>query len=83
MGSPLAATLANISFSEIENKIMNELRNKKVLSWMRYVDDTFVIVENQDKIEDILTFLNSQHQNIKFTVEFEDKHVISFVGLKC
>ena len=31
--------LANIFISEIENKIMNELRNKGVLSWMRYVDD--------------------------------------------
>ena len=54
MGSPLAPTLANIFISEIENKIMNDLRNKEVLSWMRYVDDTFVIVENKDKIEDIL-----------------------------
>ena len=82
MGSPLAPTLANIFISEIENKIMNELRNKGVLSWMRYVDDTFVIVENKDKIEDILTFLNSQHKNIKFTVEFEDKHVISFLDVR-
>ena len=41
---------------------MNELRNKGVLSWMGYVDDTFVIVENKDKVEDILKFINSQHK---------------------
>ena len=33
---------------------MNELRNKGVQSWMRNVYDTFVIVENKDKEEDIL-----------------------------
>ena len=58
------------------------MSNKGVLSWMRYVDDTFVIVENKDKVEDILKFLNSQHKNIKFTVEFQDKHIISLLDVR-
>ena len=47
---------------------MNELRKKEVLSRVTYVDDTFVLVENKDKVEVIFKFLNSKHKNIKFTV---------------
>ena len=78
MGSPLAPTLANIFMCDIEDEIMKELKDKGVKKWMRYVDDTFVIVESRDNVEDILNMLNKLHKNIKFTAEFEDKNNILF-----
>ena len=82
MGSPLAPTLANIFVSELENKIMSELGKKGVVTWMRYVDDTFAIVESKDRVSDILNFLNVQHKNIKFTYECEENFFISFLDVR-
>ena len=53
-----------------------------VLSWMRYVNDTFDIVENKGTVEEILKFSNNQHKNIIFTVEFDEKHFISFLDVR-
>ena len=47
---------------------------------MRYFDDT--LVGNKDKVDEISRFLKSQHKNIKFTVEFENKYVTSFLHVK-
>ena len=49
---------------------------------MRYVDDSFVIVESRDNFEEILYMLNKLHKNIKFTAEFEDKNNISFLDVR-
>ena len=38
---------------DLEDKLMKEFRDKGVKSWMRYVDDTFVIVESRENVEDI------------------------------
>ena len=46
MGSPLGPLFANIFMDSFEKKIMPQLENLGLKCWLRYVDDTFVILEN-------------------------------------
>ena len=73
MGSPLAPTLANIFMADFEEKIMNKLEGLGVKLWYRYVDDVFSLIEDDKNLGKILELLNSQHENIKFTIEKEIK----------
>ena len=51
MGSPLAPTLANIFMNHFEKQHMEEMRKLGVKFWVRYVDDTFVLLENKQQID--------------------------------
>ena len=44
MYHPLLADPSTLKDSELENKIMDELKRKGIKSWIRYVDDTLVII---------------------------------------
>jgi hypothetical protein len=61
---------------------MDELIKLGVLHWFRYVDDTFVVINNKDQADTILNFLNSQHKTIKFTMEKEVDNTINFLDVK-
>jgi hypothetical protein len=50
--------------------------------YFRYVDDTFVIINNKNQAEKILEFLNSCHPTIKFTMEKEVNNEINFLDVK-
>ena len=39
--------------------------------WFRYVDDTFTLFNNKDAAVQFLSYLNSRHKNIQFTIGFE------------
>ena len=67
MGLPLAPVLADIFMIHLENKIMTKLKEAGVLCYKRYVDDTFVIVQKDAKINNIIEILNSFHKDIQFT----------------
>ena len=45
----------------------------------RYVDDTFVVNNSRERVEEVINFLNTQHHNIKFTVETEANNSIPFL----
>ena len=47
----------------------------------RYVDDTFVILNNKNQADNILKYLNDQHQTIKFTMELESNNKINFLDV--
>jgi hypothetical protein len=61
--------------------------NKKKLQemglniWLRYVGDVYATVTNKGVEVEILLFLNSQHPNIKFTVELESNDTMPFLNL--
>ena len=82
MGSPLGPIIANIFMNHFENKHMSELEALGVKCWLRYVDDTFVIIKNKANAEIILDFLNRQHNTIKFTMEKQLKNEINFLDIK-
>ena len=69
MGSPLAPTLANFFLAHIENKLLGKQLDFHPKLYSRYVDDIFAVFDNSDHCTKFLDLLNSQHNNIKFTVE--------------
>ena len=72
MGSPLGPVLANICMCHFEEKwVLNS--SDCPTGWFRYVDDTFTLFRNKDTAIKFLHYLNSRHDNIQFTVEFEHK----------
>jgi len=81
MGSPLAPTLADAFMSDFENKIMDRLEAMGLKGWNRYVDDTFVLLDNKQCTQIILDELNKQHSNIKSTTELEKKKTIPFLDV--
>ena len=80
MGSPLGALFANIFMCELENNVIPKL-GESILSWTRYVDDTFGYIKI-DKLEMVKRKLNEFHPNIKFTHELENDGVIPFLDVK-
>ena len=50
--------------------------------WLRYVDDTFVVwPHGQEKLDSFHEHLNTQHRNIKFTVEHEKENKLAFLDV--
>ena len=81
MGSPLGPTLANLFLASMESDWLSNANAP--IHYFRYVDDIFAIFDaNHDTSELFLSFLNSRHQNLKFTMEsgpstlaFLDTHI--------
>ena len=80
MGSPLGPVIANIFMSELENEIIPQL-NDKMIVWLRYVDDTFTII-NEGEIENVKAILNNFHESIKFTHEIEVERCLPFLDVQ-
>ena len=51
----------------------------KATSYRRYVDNTFLLISSELHIAKFLNYMNSKHQNIKFTVEREENNLLSFL----
>ena len=82
MGSPLGPTLANIFMSYYEEKWLQECpQDFKPSYYYRYVDDTFLLFRSSNHIKKFLEFLNSRHQNIKFTCEIENNNSLPFLDV--
>ena len=80
MGSPLGPVLANIFMCHFEEKwVMNKQRLSQCL--FRYVDDTFTLFRNKETAIKFLHYLNSRHDNIQFTIEFENNQQIPFLDV--
>ena len=80
MGSPLGPVLANIFMGNFEEKwVMTG--NIQPSIWFRYVDDTFTMFDNKIAANQFLRYLNSRHNNIKFTIEFEENDQIPFLDI--
>jgi hypothetical protein len=71
MGSPLAPLFAEIFLQDFEKKHLPSIKSMGVIHWKRYVDDTFVLVDPELNIKDILTTLCSFHPCVQFTHEEE------------
>ena len=80
MGSPLAPVFANIFMGFYEPKWLNEYNLNKPNFYLRYVEDTVATFDNeQDSLN--LYFLNKRHPNIKFTIEKQINHSITFLDV--
>ena len=82
MGSPLSATLANVFLCYHERRwIDNCPVNFKPQFYRRYMDDTFIVFDNCDQANNFLTYMNSRHPNIRFTIEIEKENKLPFLDL--
>ena len=79
MGSPFACLYANVFMSNFEKKYMSRLIALGVKRWWRYLDDIHATLDNKEQADLILAFLNSQHPNIRFTIEHEVKNKLPFL----
>lgn len=82
MGSPLGPSLANIfmSFHE-ENWIAKCPTDFKPIYYRRYVDDVIVLFKDRSHLPKFQEYLNSQHKNIKFTIEEEVENSLPFLDI--
>ncbi|BHF83705.1 hypothetical protein SprV_0902684900 [Sparganum proliferum] len=67
MGSPISGLIAEAVLQKLERQLFEEYKPK---FWTRYVDDTFVITD-QDKINYYAEVLNSIVPDLQFTMEEE------------
>ncbi|BHF84152.1 hypothetical protein SprV_0902730200 [Sparganum proliferum] len=78
IGSPISGYLAEAVLQELETRIFQSYMPK---IWMRYVDDTFVILPRHVK-ETFKRTLDSIFSQIQFTMEEEKDGGLSFLHVQ-
>ena len=82
MGSPLSPIVANLYMEHLEETALRTAADPPRL-WLRYVGETFVIwPHGQEKLDGFHEHLNTQHRNIKFTVEHERENKLAFLDVQ-
>ncbi|XP_022108452.1 uncharacterized protein LOC110988853 [Acanthaster planci] len=82
MGSPLSPVLADLFMEEFEQTALFSADLKPSV-WIRYVDDTFVVWPHSPQdLQLFLQHLNSQHNDIQFTMEKEQHGRIAFLDVE-
>ena len=79
MGSPLAPVLANIFMGFYKSKWLNESNLNKLKFYLTYVDDILAAFDKEQDLLNLLSFSNNKHPNIKFTIEKQSNHSITFL----
>ena len=79
MGSSLGPVIANIFMMELEKFILDELINDNF--YIRYVDDTLLLVKPQDT-DEVLKKYKSFDKNIQFTVDKFLNGNVHFIDIK-
>ena len=82
MGSPLGPSFANCFMGFHEEKWLDDCPlSFKPLYYRRYVDDCFLLFRDPSHIPKFQSYLNSKHDNIKFTVEHEKNGTLPFLDI--
>ena len=81
MGSPLAPVLAKLFLGHHEHSWLSKYKGPSIQFYRRYVDDTFCLFNNEQDVSLFFDFLNSQHDNIKFTMEKESNNTLAFLDI--
>ena len=81
MGSPLSPVLANIFMVFYKSKWLNEYNLNKPKFYLWYIDDILAAFDNEQDSLSFLDFLNNRHPNIKFMIEKQMNHSITFLDV--
>ncbi len=77
MGSAISGFLAEVTMQKLEAMALPQVNPK---FWVRYVDDTFVIVK-RDQLETLHNIINSTMPGITFTLEKEVDNKLPFLDV--
>ena len=80
MGSPVSPIVANIYMESFEKKAL-ETASSPPSTWLRYVDDTFVVIHEYE-IDNFTRHINGQDPHIRFTSEEEVEGSIPFLDVR-
>nr|CAH8870068.1 unnamed protein product [Trichobilharzia regenti] len=80
MGSPLGPILADFFLAKLENGPLKGVINDMDF-YCRYMDDTFVVMKDENDAMNILDKFNDAHSAINFTIEKESNDSISFLDV--
>ena len=70
MGTICASQYVSIIMKKIGSQILNHAPHS-IHFWCRFIDDCFFIFTNgEDKLHEVLTFMNAIHPTIKFTFKY-------------
>ena len=81
MGSPLGPLLSDIFMSILELGILRDAINSFCF-YRRYVDDIFIILDDQADLTPLLDIFNCAHHSIQFTAELEQDSSFNFLDVK-
>ena len=81
MGSPLAPILANLFLGNHEGTWLGDYDGHKPSYYKRYVDDIIAVFDNEEDAKIFLIYINSKHENIKFTMELENNKQLPFLDV--
>ena len=75
IGTKIAPPYAIIFMGDLEEKRLKDC-DKKPLTWWRYKDDIFILLQHGDKkLKNFLEFLNCYHPTIKLTANYSWKEI--------
>jgi hypothetical protein len=75
MGTNVAPSYAILFMDRLECKALDNYRLKP-LYYGRYIDDKFICWQHGlDELHQFVAYMNSQHESIKFTMEYSPKEV--------
>ena len=83
IGLPLGPTLANAFLRHCKKLWLDSCPPEfKPVVYRRYVDDIFVLFEFKDHLLLFAKYMNTRHNNLKFTFDFEQNNSFSFLDLR-
>jgi len=83
MGSPISGLIAELFLQQSEEMHLKHiLDSRKITYYARYVDDILIIYDSAKiNTQDIDTYINRIHSNIKLNITHEEQRSINFLDL--
>ena len=80
MGSPLGPVLADCFMAKLENTVLSGAI-KQLTFYSRFMDDTFIMCDNDVDIDKVLELFNTAHPSVSFTMSEEQNGEIPFLDV--